>query len=67
MNLSAKQRWPNIMIIYTIKKYFNKRYFNISNTIIVKQLFQKHIEKFMHSLQMYCTKDYVIEGITIGM
>jgi hypothetical protein len=49
------------------KKYFNKSYFNSSNNIIVKQLFQKHIEKLMHSLQMYRTKDYVIEGITIGM
>jgi hypothetical protein len=46
---------------------YNKKYFNSSNNIIVKQLFQKHIEKLMHSLQMYRTKDYVIEGITIGM
>jgi len=55
------------MIIYTIQKYFNKRYINSSNNIIVKQLFLKHIEKLMHSLQMYPTKDYVTKGITIGI
>jgi len=53
---------------YSYNNFFlNKRFFNSFNNIIVKQLFQKHIEKLMHSLQMYRTKDYVIEGITIGM
>jgi predicted DNA-binding protein (MmcQ/YjbR family) len=67
MNLLAKQRWLDIMIIYTIQKSFDKTYFNSSNNLIVKQLFKKHIEKLMHSLQMYATKGYVIERITIRM
>jgi hypothetical protein len=56
MNLLAKHRWLDIIIIYTIQKSFDKRYFNHSNNIIMKQLFQEHIKKLMHNLQMYPTK-----------
>jgi hypothetical protein len=38
MNLLIKHKWSNIIIIHTIQKSFDKRYFNCSNNIIVKHL-----------------------------
>ncbi len=40
MNLLGKHRWwLDIIIIYKIQKSFDKKYFNRSNNMIVKQLF----------------------------
>jgi hypothetical protein len=39
MNLLAKHMWLDIIIIYTIEKSTDKKYFNHSNNIIVKELF----------------------------
>jgi len=36
MNLLAKHKWLDIIIIYTLQKKYDKRYFNHSNNIIVK-------------------------------
>ncbi len=39
LNLLIKDKWSDIIIIYTIQNSFDKRYFNRFNNIIVKQLF----------------------------
>jgi hypothetical protein len=35
MNLLAKHKWLDIIIIYTIQKSSNKKYFDHSNNIIM--------------------------------
>jgi hypothetical protein len=50
MNLSTKHMWSNIIIIHTIQKSSNKRYFDRFNNIIVENIFLKCIKNLMHSL-----------------
>jgi hypothetical protein len=43
--------WSNIIIIYTIQKSYEKKYFDYFNYVTMKQT-----KILMHSLHMYPTK-----------